>query len=55
MLFNILSRFSPYIEEIIGDHQCGFWHNTSAIDEIFCIRQILEKEWEYNDDYINYS
>jgi hypothetical protein len=24
MLFNILSRFSPYIEEIIGDHQCGF-------------------------------
>jgi len=25
ILFNILlSRFTPYAEEIIGDHQCGF-------------------------------
>jgi hypothetical protein len=25
ILYNILfSRLSPYVEEIIGDHQCGF-------------------------------
>jgi hypothetical protein len=26
----VLSRLSPYINEIIGDHQCGFQNNTSA-------------------------
>jgi hypothetical protein len=38
-----LSRLSPYIDEIIGDHQCGFRHNRSTTDQIFCIHQILEK------------
>jgi hypothetical protein len=37
-----------YIDEIIGDHQCGFRHNRSTTDQIFCIRQILEKKWEFN-------
>jgi len=36
--------------EIIGDHQCGFRRNRSTIDHIFCIRQILEKKWEYNEE-----
>jgi sorting nexin-29 len=48
ILYNILSnvlfsRLSSYIDEIIGDHQCGFQHNRSTTDQIFCIRQILEK------------
>ncbi|KAJ4437993.1 hypothetical protein ANN_13932 [Periplaneta americana] len=30
-----------------GDHQCGFRCNRSTIDHIFCIRQIMEKKWEY--------
>ncbi|KAJ4443686.1 hypothetical protein ANN_05361 [Periplaneta americana] len=34
-------------DEINGDHQCGFRRNRSTIDQIFCIRQILEKKWEY--------
>jgi hypothetical protein len=38
----LLSRLSPYIDEIIGDHQCGFQSNRSTTDQIFCIRQILE-------------
>jgi hypothetical protein len=38
----LLSRLSPYIDEIIGDHQCGFRRNRSTTDQIFCIRQILE-------------
>jgi hypothetical protein len=36
------------VNEIIGDHQCGFRHNRSTTDQIFYIRQILEKKWEYN-------
>jgi hypothetical protein len=49
MLSNILlSRLIPYADEIIGDHQCGFRRNRSTIDQIFYIRQILEKKWEYN-------
>jgi hypothetical protein len=50
MLSNIiLSRLVPYIDEIIEDHQCGFRRNRSTTDQIFCIRQILEKKWEYNE------
>jgi hypothetical protein len=37
------------IDEIIGDHQCGFCHNRSNTDQIFCIYDILEKKWEYNE------
>jgi hypothetical protein len=49
VLSNIfLSRLTPYTEEIIGDHQCGFRRNRSTTDHIFCIRQMLEKKWEYN-------
>jgi hypothetical protein len=44
----LLSRLGPYIDEIIGDHQCGFRRNRSTTDQIFCIRQILEKKREYN-------
>jgi hypothetical protein len=38
-----------YAEEIIGDHQCGFRRIRSSTDIIFCIHQILAKEWEYNE------
>jgi len=38
-----------YAEETTGDHQCGFRRNRSTTDHIFCIRQILEKKWEYNE------
>ena len=40
----------PYAKEIIGDHQCGFRRNRSTIGHIFCICQILEKKWEYNEE-----
>ena len=51
MLSNILlSRLIPYAKEIIGDYQCGFRHNRSTTDHIFCIRQAIEKKWEYNEE-----
>ena len=37
----LLSRFTPYAEEIIGDHEGGFLRNRSSTDHIFCIREIL--------------
>jgi hypothetical protein len=43
----LLSRLVSYIDEITGDHQCGFQHNRSTTDQIFCFCQILEKKWEY--------
>jgi len=45
----LLSRLTPYAEEIIGDHQCGFRCKKSTTDHTFCIRKILEKKLEYNE------
>jgi hypothetical protein len=44
----LLSRLTSYVDEIIGNHECGFQRNRSTTDQIFCIRQILEKKWEYS-------
>jgi len=45
----LLSRLTPYAEEIIGDHQCGLRRNRSTTDQLFYIRQMLEKKWEYKE------
>jgi hypothetical protein len=45
----LLSWLTPHAEEIIADHQCGFRCYRSTNDYIFCIHQILEKKWEYNE------
>jgi sorting nexin-29 len=44
----LLARLTPYVNEIIGDHQRGFHRNRSTTDQIIYIWQILEKKWEYN-------
>jgi hypothetical protein len=38
----LLSRLTPYADEIIGEHQCGFELNRSTTGQIFFIQQILE-------------
>jgi hypothetical protein len=40
----LLARLTPYVNEIIEDHQCGFCHNRSTMDQIFYIQQIPEKK-----------
>jgi hypothetical protein len=50
--YNILSsilssNLSPYVDEIIGDYQCGLNSNRSTTDQIFCIHKILEMKWEH--------
>jgi hypothetical protein len=35
MLSNILlARLTPYVNEVIGDHQCGFRRNRSTTNQI---------------------
>jgi hypothetical protein len=49
------SSSQGYIDEIIGDHQFGFRRNRSTTDQIFCIRQILEKNGSTMKQHISYS
>jgi hypothetical protein len=44
----LLSRLTPYADEIISDHQCRFWRNRSMTDQTVYIWQLLVKKWEYN-------
>jgi hypothetical protein len=44
----LLATLTPYVNEIIRDHQCGFRRNRSTMDQIFYIRQILQKKRDYN-------
>jgi len=44
----LLSRLITYAEETTGDHQCGFQRDRPTTC-IFCIHQILEKKWEYEE------
>jgi len=39
-----------YAEEIIGKYQEGYQRGRSTVDQIFSMRQILEKCWEQNID-----
>jgi hypothetical protein len=45
----MFSRLTPRAEELYREQQCGFRSNRTSIDLIFCIRQILEKKWEYRE------
>ena len=44
----ILEKIEPYIEKITGEYQNGFRDGRSVIDNIFALKIINEKLWEYN-------
>lgn len=46
----LLSRIAPYTEEILGEYQCGFRKSRGTIDQIFVLRQTMEKCYEFNTD-----
>jgi sorting nexin-29 len=57
---NLLTRYTEtYVDEILGEYQCGFQKGRSTTDQIFCLRMILEKACEYKVDihqlYIDYK
>jgi hypothetical protein len=39
-----LSRLTPYVDGITGDHQSGFRRNRSNTDQIFCTPQIFQNK-----------
>ena len=39
----ILERLKKYSEEILGEYQCGFRPQRRTRDQIFIVRQILDK------------
>jgi hypothetical protein len=40
----LLSRLAPYVDEIIGNHQCGFRRNGSTTDQIFLILRYWKRK-----------
>jgi len=46
----ILGKIKPYIEKNIGDYQNGLRDGRSVIDNIFELKIINEKIWEYNQN-----
>ena len=55
----LCNRLAGYVEEILGEYQCGFRTNCSTIDHVFTIRQIQKMAYEYNihlhNLYINFK
>ncbi|RLU18885.1 hypothetical protein DMN91_009243 [Ooceraea biroi] len=45
----LCDRITPFAETSIGEYQCGFRTNRFTIDQIFTVRQILKKTWEFGD------
>jgi hypothetical protein len=50
----VLEKLKPYIEKISGDYQIGFMDGRSVIDNIFSLKIINKKIWEYNQSHIQY-
>ena len=46
----ILERLKEYSEEILGEYQCGFRPQRRTMDQIFVVRQILEKFYAHDID-----
>lgn len=47
----IQRRIEVYSEEIIEDHQAGFQKGRSTIDQIFVIKEVISKYWEFNRSF----
>ena len=41
----INERVKTVTGRIIGEYQCGFQQNKTTTDQLFIIRQIMEKNW----------
>lgn len=46
----LLSKLTMYTEQIIGEYQCGFRKTRSTVDQVFIVRQSMEKCYEHNID-----
>jgi sorting nexin-29 len=46
----LLNRLEPYVEENLGEYQCGFRKGRSTIEQLSVIGQIIEKKYEYRQN-----
>jgi sorting nexin-29 len=46
----ILERLKEYLEEILGEYQCSFRPQRGTTNQIFVVRQILEKFYTHDID-----
>jgi hypothetical protein len=46
----ILNKLKIYGEEVIGEHQAGFMGGKSTTDQLFIMKELASKYWEYNKD-----
>ena len=46
----ILERLKEYSEEVLGEYQCGFKRQRRTTDELFVVRQTLEKCYAHDTD-----
>jgi hypothetical protein len=46
----ILEWLKEYLEEILGEYQCGFRPQRRRTDQIFVVRQIQEKFYAHDID-----
>ena len=44
----LYKRLNRHSERVLGEYQAGFRKSRSTADQIFILRQILEKYWEFN-------
>jgi hypothetical protein len=40
----------PYSENIIWEYEAGFRKGGSTVDQLYTVRQLLNKCWEFNVD-----
>jgi hypothetical protein len=51
----ILSRIKTKSEQIIADYQGGFKPEKSTTDQIFILRQLFQKTWEFDKETYSLS
>jgi len=44
----MLNRITPYTKDIIGEYQCGIIIGKSNMDDIFTVKQLVEKHNEFH-------
>jgi hypothetical protein len=50
---NLLSKLTPYAEEIIGDHQCGFWRKSQLLIIYSALVKYMRNTWNTIKQYIS--